>query len=169
MATFFARRTVLSLNLATFSRKYRLIPVVSRCVCLPYKYYQLFRQCSSIKEGSIPQNQEASPDLELSDSCVKQLHKIFADDKESFLRVSVEGGGCSGFMYTFDIDTDISDEDRVIEKDGARVVIDDISLEYIKGSTVDFQEELIRSAFKISFNPKAEKGCSCGSSFTFKL
>lgn len=81
----------------------------------------------------------------------------------------MEGGGCSGFMYTFDVDTDISDEDRVIEKDGAKVVIDDISLEYIKGSTVDFQEELIRSAFKISFNPKAEKGCSCGSSFTFKL
>ena len=80
MATFFARRTVLSLNLATFSRKYRLIPVVSRCVCLPYKYYQLFRQCSSIKEGSIPQNQEASPDLELSDSCVKvrlsNLHAV---------------------------------------------------------------------------------------------
>ena len=73
-------RTVLSLNLATFSRKYRLIPVVSRCVCLPYKYYQLFRQCSSIKEGSIPQNQEASPDLELSDSCVKvrlsNLHAV---------------------------------------------------------------------------------------------
>lgn len=159
----------MSLNLATFSSKSRSIPVVNRCVCLPYKHYQLVRQCSSIKEGNIPQNQEASPDLELSDSCVKQLHKIFADDKESFLRVSVEGGGCSGFMYTFDIDTDISDEDRVIEKDGARVVIDDISLEYIKGSTVDFQEELIRSAFKISFNPKAEKGCSCGSSFTFKL
>ena len=81
MATFFARRTVLSrLNLATFSRKNRFIPVVSRCVCLPYKHYQLFRQCSSIKEGSIPQNQEASPDLELSDSCVKvrlsNLHAV---------------------------------------------------------------------------------------------
>lgn len=58
---------------------------------------------------------------------------------------------------------------RVIEKDGAKVVIDEISLEYVKGSTVDFQEELIRSAFRISFNPNAEKGCSCGSSFTFKL
>ena len=80
MATFIARRTILSLNLATFSSKSRSIPVVNRCVCLPYKHYQLFRQCSSIKEGNIPQNQEASPDLELSDSCVKvrlsNLHAV---------------------------------------------------------------------------------------------
>ena len=80
MATFIARRTILSLNLATFSSKSRSIPVVNRCVCLPYKHYQLVRQCSSIKEGNIPQNQEASPDLELSDSCVKvrlsNLHAV---------------------------------------------------------------------------------------------
>ena len=80
MATFIARRTILSLNLATFSSKSRSIPVVNRCVCLPYKHYQLVRQCSSIKEENIPQNQEASPDLELSDSCVKvrlsNLHAV---------------------------------------------------------------------------------------------
>lgn len=107
--------------------------------------------------------------MQLSDSCVKQLHKIFADDKDSFLRVSVEGGGCSGFKYTFDVDSDINDDDRIIERDGAKVVIDEVSLEYLKGSTVDYHEELIRSAFRVSLNPNAEKGCSCGSSFTFKL
>lgn len=58
---------------------------------------------------------------------------------------------------------------RIIEKDGARVVVDEVSLDYLKGSTVDYHQELIRSAFKISLNPNAEKGCSCGSSFTFKL
>ena len=80
MAAFIARRTILSLNLATFSSKSRLIPVVNRCLCLPYKHYQLFRQYSSIKEGNIPQSQEASPDLGLSDSCVKvrlsNLHAV---------------------------------------------------------------------------------------------
>ena len=58
---------------------------------------------------------------------------------------------------------------RIIERDGARAVVDEVSLEYLKGSTVDYHQELIRSAFRISLNPNAEKGCSCGSSFTFKL
>lgn len=110
-----------------------------------------------------------SQDLRLSDSCVKQLHKIFAENGDGFLRVSVEGGGCSGFKYTFDVDSDIHDDDRIIERDGARLVIDEVSLEYLKGSTVDYHEELIRSAFRVSLNPNAEKGCSCGSSFNFKL
>lgn len=58
---------------------------------------------------------------------------------------------------------------RIIERDGAKVVIDEVSLEYLKGSTVDYHEELIRSAFRVSLNPNVEKGCSCGSSFTLKL
>lgn len=58
---------------------------------------------------------------------------------------------------------------RLIERDGAKVVVDEVSLDYLKGSTIDYHEELIRSAFRISLNPNAEKGCSCGSSFTFKV
>lgn len=108
-------------------------------------------------------------DLKLSDNCIKQLKKIFPDDKDGFLRVAVEGGGCSGFKYAFDVDSDISEDDRIFERDGAKVVIDEISLEYLKGSTVDYHEELIRSAFRILLNPNSETGCSCGASFSFKL
>ena len=58
---------------------------------------------------------------------------------------------------------------RVFEKEGVRVVVDDLSLEYLRGSTVDYHEELIRSAFRIVLNPNAEKGCSCGTSFSLKF
>jgi len=110
--------------------------------------------------------------LLLSDSCVKRLKDICDDQSEAqFLRVTVEGGGCSGFQYKFDLESDTVDEeeDRLFERDGAKVVIDSTSLEYLNGSTVDYHTELIRSAFRIIDNPLAEQGCSCGASFTIKL
>ena len=58
---------------------------------------------------------------------------------------------------------------RIIERNGARIIVDEVSLGFLRGSTIDYHEELIRSAFRVSLNPRAEKGCSCGSSFTFKL
>ncbi|KAJ8046006.1 Iron-sulfur cluster assembly 2-like, mitochondrial [Holothuria leucospilota] len=115
-------------------------------------------------ENSLPD----SGGLLLTDSCVKQLKSI-SDRAEDCLRITVEGGGCSGFQYKFDLDKEISAEDRVFERDGAKVVVDEVSLEYIQGSTVDYHTELIRSAFRIINNPKADNGCSCGASFSFKL
>jgi iron-sulfur cluster assembly accessory protein len=82
----------------------------------------------------------------------------------SMLRVSVEGGGCSGFQYKFDTAQSRADDDVVIEKSGATVLIDPVSLDYMAGSEIDFVDDLIGSSFKIN-NPKATASCGCGTSF----
>ncbi len=82
----------------------------------------------------------------------------------TMLRVSVEGGGCSGFQYKFDTERERAQDDVVIEKCGATVLIDPISLDYMAGSEIDFVDDLIGSSFKIN-NPKAAASCGCGTSF----
>jgi iron-sulfur cluster assembly accessory protein len=84
------------------------------------------------------------------------------------LRVTVEGGGCSGFRYTFSLDKEIKSDDVVVQRDGAKVVIDSLSLSFLEGSEIDYQEELIKSSFLVKDNPNSDKGCSCGSSFSMK-
>jgi iron-sulfur cluster assembly accessory protein len=82
----------------------------------------------------------------------------------TMLRVSVEGGGCSGFQYRFDTERQRADDDIVIEQSGATVLIDPVSLNYMAGSEIDFVDDLIGSSFKIN-NPKATASCGCGTSF----
>ena len=81
------------------------------------------------------------------------------------LRVSVEGGGCSGFSYKFDFAQEANADDTIIELDGAQVAIDEMSMEFLAGSEIDFSTELIGSAFKIN-NPNATAACGCGTSFS---
>ncbi|XP_015096241.1 iron-sulfur cluster assembly 2 homolog, mitochondrial isoform X3 [Vicugna pacos] len=105
--------------------------------------------------------------IHLTDSCVRRLLEI--TEGSEFLRLEVEGGGCSGFQYKFSLDTVINPDDRVFEQGGARVVVDSDSLAFVKGAQVDFSQELIRSSFQVLNNPQAQQGCSCGSSFSVKL
>ena len=83
----------------------------------------------------------------------------------SMLRVSVEGGGCSGFQYKFDIERDRADDDLIITRDGATVLIDAVSVGYMAGSEIDFVDDLIGASFKVK-NPKATASCGCGTSFS---
>jgi len=82
----------------------------------------------------------------------------------TMLRVSVAGGGCSGFQYKFDTERSRADDDIVIERAGATVLIDPVSLNYMAGSEIDFVDDLIGSAFKVN-NPQATASCGCGTSF----
>jgi iron-sulfur cluster insertion protein len=85
--------------------------------------------------------------------------------ESSALRISVNGGGCSGFQYDFAIANDRSEDDLAVERDGATVLIDSISLGFMSGSTVDFVDDLIGQSFKVR-NPLAKASCGCGVSFT---
>ena len=82
----------------------------------------------------------------------------------TMLRVSVEGGGCSGFQYKFDMETAKSSDDLVIAREGATVLIDPVSQQYMAGSEIDFVEDLIGASFKVK-NPNATASCGCGTSF----
>lgn len=92
-------------------------------------------------------------------------HILAAEPGKSHLRISVAGGGCSGFQYEFDLDSERADGDVVIERDGAMVVIDPVSLVYLLGSEIDFVDDLIGSHFRVE-NPNATASCGCGTSFS---
>lgn len=95
----------------------------------------------------------------------ERIARILKDETpESVLRVSVEGGGCSGFQYRFEVERGGTPEDLVIEQSGATVVIDPISLQYLAGSELDFVDDLIGASFQV-VNPNATASCGCGTSF----
>lgn len=104
-------------------------------------------------------------EVTLSDRAAKRIARILSKEPSgTALRVSVSGGGCSGFQYGFDLDTTRAEDDIVIEKNGALVLIDQISLPYMDGSEIDFVDDLIGQSFQIR-NPHATASCGCGTSF----
>ncbi|MBB3459630.1 iron-sulfur cluster insertion protein ErpA [Rhizobium sp. BK377] len=101
----------------------------------------------------------------LSDAAAKRIAAIVGSDPgKSALRVSVEGGGCSGFSYKFDLVDGPADDDIVVEKNDAKVLIDSLSLVYMAGSEIDFVDNLLGQSFQIN-NPNAVASCGCGTSF----
>lgn len=103
--------------------------------------------------------------LTLTPAAAKRIAWIAARQaKPAILRLSVEGGGCSGFQYKFDLSDEPDADDSVSETDGVRLVVDPVSLDLVNGSTVDFVESLGGAAFRVE-NPNAAAGCGCGSSF----
>ncbi|GMI84776.1 hypothetical protein like AT5G03905 [Hibiscus trionum] len=136
--------------------------------------HQLLRSSFSSSSSALPEASSESPSLDaihMTDNCVKRMKELQASEKSSndkMLRLSVETGGCSGFQYVFDLDDKTNPDDRVFVSEGVKLVVDDISYDFVKGATVDYVEELIRSAFVVTTNPSAVGGCSCKSSFMVK-
>ncbi len=113
----------------------------------------------------MPEVLDTSP-VTLSDRAARRVAKILEKEPSgSMLRVAVNGGGCSGFQYEFQITTEKNADDLVIEKNGVKVLVDEVSLQYMSGSEIDYAEELIGAAFKIK-NPNATASCGCGTSFS---
>ncbi len=105
------------------------------------------------------------PQLSLTANAAKRVAAIAEKQaRPAILRLSVEGGGCSGFQYKFDLADFPDSDDMISETDGVRLVVDPVSLDLVAGSTVDFVESLGGAAFKVE-NPQAAAGCGCGSSF----
>ena len=103
--------------------------------------------------------------VDLTASAAKRVAAILTSEAPgAALRVGVDGGGCSGFQYTYNIVTEREGDDLVLERDGATVLIDQTSLEFLRGSKIDFVDDLMGQAFKIS-NPQATSSCGCGVSF----
>jgi len=104
--------------------------------------------------------------LLLTDSAAARVTAIaLKQGKPAILRLSIEGGGCSGFQYRFGLADDVEPDDMVAENDGVKLVVDPVSLDLVEGAEVDYVESLGGAAFRVS-NPNAASGCGCGSSFS---
>jgi len=105
-------------------------------------------------------------DVALTSAAAERIKTVVAAEPAGAgLRVAVEGGGCSGFQYRFDVTKERAADDMLIERDGARVLVDPVSLGFLQGSEIDFVDELIGAQFKIT-NPNVTAACGCGTSFS---
>ncbi len=109
---------------------------------------------------------ETALPVTLSARAARRIAEILkSEPSPTMLRLAVTGGGCSGFQYNFALDDARMDDDLVIEEGGATVLIDPVSLDFLKGAQIDFTNDLIGAAFKVN-NPNAQSSCGCGTSFS---
>jgi iron-sulfur cluster assembly accessory protein len=133
--------------------------------------HRLFRPEAAIGAASLVSEAVAPylvgmSDIALSPSAASRVAAIAArQDKPAILRLSVDGGGCAGFQYRFELAETIAADDAIAEEEGVTLVVDPISLDLVRGSTVDFVESLGGAAFQVT-NPNAASGCGCGTSFS---
>lgn len=116
---------------------------------------------------SMPDAGNAEPRFSVTESAARRIARLRQDEAgggELMMRVAVLGGGCSGFQYKFDFDATLNDDDHVFERDGVKVVVDEVSLDLLAGAQLDFKDELIGSYFAVE-NPNATSSCGCGTSF----
>ncbi|CAH8330301.1 unnamed protein product [Eruca vesicaria subsp. sativa] len=151
----------------------RFVPYMSARI---RENHRMLSSVSALKEASSSSSsssQSESSSLEavhLSENCIRRMKELQSSEPEKkLLRLGVETGGCSGFQYVFELDHTTNPDDRVFEKNGVKLVVDNVSYDFVKGATIDYVEELIRSAFVVAENPAALSGCSCKSSFMVKL
>jgi iron-sulfur cluster insertion protein len=118
----------------------------------------------AMPDGAVTQ---AENQVTLSASAAKRVAELKAQENmpDSFLRLAVSGGGCSGFQYGFSFDQAKNVDDLIFERDGVALVIDEVSLELVKGAEIDFVEDMMGSAFQVK-NPNAASSCGCGNSFS---
>ena len=108
----------------------------------------------------------SAPDIILTENAARRVAWIAErQHKPAILRLAVDGGGCAGFTYKFELAETADADDAVAETGGVKLVVDPVSLDLVKGSAVDFVEDLGGAAFKVT-NPNAQSGCGCGSSFS---
>jgi iron-sulfur cluster assembly accessory protein len=107
-----------------------------------------------------------TPSMSMTEAAARRINEIMAGEPSArLLRIRVEGGGCSGFQYKFDLVSSAEADDLVIERDGAQVAIDQVSLPFLLGARLDFVDQLIGAQFKLD-NPNAQASCGCGTSFS---
>ena len=103
--------------------------------------------------------------FDVSKSALKRIVEVSRKNQKKFFRISIDGGGCQGFSYKFDFDDKISENDKVLDFNEVKILVDTTSLEFINNAKLDFVEDMIGSYFKVS-NPKATSTCGCGISFS---
>lgn len=128
--------------------------------------YLYFRTLFSTKRN-VTLNDTAADVIKVTPSSSARIEQICTNNN-TFIRIFVDSGGCKGFQYKFEIDTKVTADDVMCGPKN-RIVIDPDSLQYCTGATLDYYEDIMRAGFRISSNPKADTGCSCGVSFAMKM